>query len=95
MSYMADPGFMNGVSEVVGVSQPTVSRAVKEVVEKNLCKISSLDTLSSQSKRSRGTGNVLAYQKEATRMLWCCRWDIDKSTGTACYSIQCKGFFLG
>ena len=35
---MADPGLTNGVSEVVGVSQPTVSRAVKEVVEKNCSK---------------------------------------------------------
>ena len=32
LRYMADPGFMNGLSEVVGVSQPTVSRTVKEVV---------------------------------------------------------------
>ena len=33
LRYMADPGFMNGLSEVVGVSQPTVSRTVKFVVE--------------------------------------------------------------
>ena len=31
--YMTDPGFMNGLSEVFGVSQPTVSRTVKGVVE--------------------------------------------------------------
>ena len=34
LRYMADPGFQNGVSEVVGVSQPTVSRTVKFVAEK-------------------------------------------------------------
>ena len=34
LRYMADPGFQNGVSEVVGISQPTVSRTVKQVVEK-------------------------------------------------------------
>ena len=33
LRYMADPGFQNSVSEVVGISQPTVSRTVKQVVE--------------------------------------------------------------
>ena len=33
LRFMADPGFQNGVSEVVGISQPTVSRTVKQVVE--------------------------------------------------------------
>ena len=32
LRYMADPGFQDGVSEVVGISQPTVSRTVKQVV---------------------------------------------------------------
>ena len=33
LGYMADPGFQNGVSAVVRISQPTVSRTVKQVVE--------------------------------------------------------------
>ena len=32
LRYMADPGFMNSVAEVVGVSQPTVSITVSAVV---------------------------------------------------------------
>ena len=33
LRYMADPGFQNGLSVELGVSQPTVSRTVTEVVE--------------------------------------------------------------
>ena len=33
LGYMADPGFQHTVPNVVGVSQPTVSRTIKEVVE--------------------------------------------------------------
>ena len=33
LGYMADPGFQNGVSAVVRISKPTVSRTVKQVVE--------------------------------------------------------------
>ena len=33
LRYLADPGFQNGVGEVVGVSQATVSKTVKFVVE--------------------------------------------------------------
>ena len=33
LRYLAYPGFQNGVGEVVGVSQATVSRTVKFVVE--------------------------------------------------------------
>ena len=39
LRYMADPAFMNGLSEVVGVSQPTVSRTVKGVVEEICSKV--------------------------------------------------------
>ena len=39
LRYMADPGFMNGLSEVVGVSQPTVSRTVQGVVEEICSKV--------------------------------------------------------
>ena len=33
LKYYSDPGFQAGVSEIVGVSQPTVSRTVKYVTE--------------------------------------------------------------
>ena len=33
LRYFADPGYQNGVSEVVGVSQPTVSRTINDVVD--------------------------------------------------------------
>ena len=38
LRYFSDPGFQNGVSEIVGVSQPTVSRTVKYVIERIVAK---------------------------------------------------------
>ena len=35
LKYYSDPGFQAGVSEIVGVLQPTVSRTVKYVTEQN------------------------------------------------------------
>ena len=38
LRYFSDPGFQNGASEIVGVSQPTVSRTVKYVIERIVAK---------------------------------------------------------